>query len=234
MLQALVKFNPETEGKLNKYKKISTFIIALLTSSFISMYYVTHNIFLLEILPYLIFGYLFCDSFVTKGAPMIHHICGLICSYNSIKYFSKGYEQLHFLTIFNTEISTVFLIIKEWMDEYNFKKSITHIILYNINDLLFLSSFFKLRIYDFYNLFQNPETYKIVNGYTNDKPITKASVYIGLYGLFIVNIYWFSIICKKLYKQIIVKFLPFINNKRVSEFILTFSFFVNFYIAYLN
>ena len=139
MLQALVKFNPETEGKLNKYKKISTFIIALLTSSFISMYYVTHNIFLLEILPYLIFGYLFCDSFVTKGAPMIHHICGLICSYNSIKYFSKGYEQLHFLTIFNTEISTVFLIIKEWMDEYNFKKSITHIILYNINDFIIYS-----------------------------------------------------------------------------------------------
>ena len=234
MLQALVKFKPETEGKLNKYKKITTFIIALLISSFISMYYVTHHIFLLEILPYLIFGYLFCDSFVTKGVPMIHHICGLICSYNSIKYFSKGYEQLHFLTIFNTEISTVFLIIKEWMDECNFKKNVTNIVLYNINDLLFLSSFFKLRIYDFYNLFQNPETYKIVNGYTSDKPITKTSVYIGLYGLLIVNIYWFSIICKKLYKQIIVKFLPVINNKRVSEFILTFSFFVNFYIAYLK
>ena len=234
MLQALVKFKPETEGKLNKYKKISTFIIALLTSSFISMYYVTHHIFLLEILPYLIFGYLFCDSFVTKGAPMIHHICGLICSYNSIKYFSKGYEQLHFLTIFNTEISTVFLIIKEWMDEYNIKKNVTHIILYNINDLLFLSSFFKLRIYDFYNLFQNPETYKIVNGHTKENPITNASVYIGLYGLFIINIYWFSIICKKLYKQIIIKFVPIINNKRVSEFILTFSFFVNFYIAYLK
>ena len=234
MLQSLVKFKPETEDKLNKYKKITTFIVALSTSSFISMYYVTHNIHLLEILPYLIFVYLFFDSFVTKGSPMIHHICGLICSYNSIKYFSKGYEQLHFLTIFNTEISTVFLIIKEWMDEYNFKKNITHIILYNINDLLFLSSFFKLRIYDFYNLFQNPETYKIVNGHTKDKPITNASVYIGLYGLLIVNIYWFSIICKKLYKQIIVKFLPFINNKRVSEFILTFSFFVNFYIAYLK
>ncbi len=234
MLQALVKFKPETEGKLNKYKKITTFIIALLISSFISMYYVTHHIFLLEILPYLIFGYLFCDSFVTKGVPMIHHICGLICSYNSIKYFSKGYEQLHFLTIFNTEISTVFLIIKEWMDECNFKKNVTNIVLYNINDLLFLSSFFKLRIYDFYNLFQNPETYKIVNGYTSDKPITKASVYIGLYGLLIVNIYWFSIICKKIYKQIIINFLPFINNKRVSEFILTFSFFVNFYIAYLK
>jgi hypothetical protein len=234
MLQALVKFKPETEDKLNKYKKITTFIIALLTSSSISMYYVTRKMYLLEILPYLIFGYLICDSFVTKGAPMIHHICGLICSYNSIKYFSKGYEQLHFLTIFNTEISTVFLIIKEWMDEYNFKKNVTTIILYNINDLLFLSSFFKLRIYDFYNLFQNPQTYKIVNGYTKENLITNASVYIGLYGLFIVNIYWFSIICKKLYKQIIVKFLPVINNKRVSEFILTFSFFVNFYIAYLK
>ena len=234
MLQALVKFKPETEGKLNKYKKITTFIIALLTSSCISMYYVTHYIFLLEILPYLIFGYLFCDSFVTKGSPMIHHICGLICSYNSIKYFSKDYEQLHFLTIFNTEISTVFLIIKEWMDEYNIKKNVTHIILYNINDLLFLSSFFKLRIYDFYNLLQNPETYKIVNGHTNDKLITNASVYIGLYGLLFINIYWFSIICKKLYKQIIIKFVPIINNKRVSEFILTFSFFVNFYIAYLK
>lgn len=234
MLQALVKFKPETEDKLNKYKKITTFIIALLTSSSISMYYVTRKMYLLEILPYLIFGYLFCDSFVTKGAPMIHHICGLICSYNSIKYFSKGCEQLHFLTIFNTEISTVFLIIKDWMDEYNFKKNVTTIILYNINDLLFLSSFFKLRIYDFYNLFQNPETYKIVNGYTKENPITNASVYIGLYGLFIINIYWFSIICKKLYKQIIIKFVPIINNKRVSEFILTFSFFVNFYIAYLK
>jgi len=234
MLQSLVKFKPETEDKLNKYKKITTFIIALLTSSFISLYYVTHHIYLLEILPYIIFGYVFCDSFVSNGVPMIHHICCLICSYNSIKYFSKDYEQLHFLTIFNTEISTVFLIIKEWMDEYNIKQNSIHIILYNINDLLFLSSFFKLRIYDFYNLFQNPETYKIVNGYSSDKPLTQASVYIGLYGLFIINIYWFSIICKKLYKQIIVKFVPVINNKRIAEYLLTFSFFVNFYIAYLK
>jgi hypothetical protein len=234
MLQALVKFKPETEEKINKYKKLTTFTIALLTTSFISLYYVTHHIFLLEILPYMIFGYLFFDSFVTSGSPMIHHICGLICTYNSIKYFSKDYEQLYFLTIFNTEISTVFLIIKEWMDEYNFKKNVTSIILYNINDLLFLCLFFKLRIYDFYNLLLNPETYKILNGYSKDNQITNITAYISLYGLYFINIYWFSIICKKLYKQLIIKFLPFINNKRVSEFILTFSFFVNFYIAYLK
>jgi hypothetical protein len=234
MLQALIKFKPETEEKIYEYEKISSFSIALLSSITLSLYNQTKNAFLMELLGYTLCGYLFLDLFIAKGDAVWHHVFSLIGGYTSIKCIPLESQHLIFMPIFSTEITTVFLIIKLWMDDYKEKKNVIFRILYGINDILFVSLFFKLRIYNFYfNLIHKPEVYIVLNkNIINVIDIILG--YVGVYGLFILNIYWFSIICKKLYKQIIMKLTPFLDSKRVAEAMLTVSFFINFYIAYVN
>jgi len=234
MLQALVKFKPETEEKIYNYERVISFSIALLTTLCLLSYKVTNDVYILKVLPYIIFVYIFLDLSIAKGSTILHHIFSLNCCYNNIKYFVNDTYHLHFIPLFNTEITTVFLIIKLWMDGYTGKKNALFNVLSGINEFLFLSLFFKFRIYDYYNLLQNSETYTIINHYTSYNLITNTTAYIGLYGLYFINIYWFSIICKKLYKQIIIKFVPFINTDRFAEYVLTFTFYINFYIAYLR
>ena len=50
-------------------------------------------------------------------------------------------------------------------------------------------------------------------------------------SLFILNIYWFSIICKKLYKTIIINNFSKINTELCSEYILSYSFYINLFIV---
>jgi hypothetical protein len=234
MLQSLIKFKPETEEKIYKYERITSFSVALLASITLLIYNETKSAFLLELLGYSLFVYLFLDLFIAKGDAIAHHIFCLVGSYTCLKCIPLESQHLFFMPILSTEASTVFLILKLWMDEYSGKKNIIFKILYGINDVLFVSLFFKLRIYNFYfNLIHKPEVYIVLNKNIINI-IDFISGYVGVYGLFILNIYWFSIICKKLYKQIIIKMTPFLDSKRVAEAMLTVSFFINFYIAYVN
>ena len=234
MLQELIKFKPENEEKIYEYEKITSFSVALLSSITLLIYNETKNMVLLELLGYSLFVYLFLDLFIAKGDAITHHIFCLIGSYTCLKCIPLESQHLFFMPILSTEASTVFLITKLWMDEYSGKKNIIFKILYGINDVLFVSLFFKLRVYNFYfNLIHKPEVYAAINSNVINI-IDLVSGYLGICGLFILNIYWFSIICKKLYKQIIIKMTPFLDNKRVAEAMLSVSFFINFYIAYIN
>lgn len=237
MLQSLCKCSPETEKKIYDYQCICSFTVAFLSSCCLFVYETTDDVEILKPLPYIIFGYIFCDLFLIKGDAILHHVFTLIGCYNTIHYFEKDH-YVHFLPLMYTEISTVFLIIKIWMDEYNGKKNT---ILSVLNDLIFISLFVKYRVYGFYNLIQSPETYVKINEMTSSTPnfyLTNASFYIGIYGLFIINLYWFLIICKKIYKQVIIGLVPFLNTELVAELLLSFPilFYVGYYkyVMYIN
>ena len=234
MLQSLVKFKPETEEKIYKYERITSFSVALLTSICLLIYNETKYAFFLKSLSYMLCVYLFCDLSIAKGDAIWHHFFSLCCGYSGIQFIPMNLQYILFLPTFNTEISTIFFTTKLWLDEYKGKKNSLFNIFYGINDVLFFCLFFKLRIHDYYlNLVGNIETHIVIsNSIVNI--IDKIIIYIGLYGLFTLNIYWFSIICKKMYKQLIMKMTPFLDNKRTAECVLTISFFVNFYIAYVN
>ena len=146
MLQQLIKFKPETEEKIYYYKRIITFSVALLTFITLLIYNQTRNEYLLELLVYMFCSYLFGDLFISKGDAIWHHIFSLFCCYSGIQFIPVNFQHVLFLPICNTEISTVFLIIKLWMDEYKGKKNTIFNILYSINDIVFVSLFFKLRI----------------------------------------------------------------------------------------
>lgn len=233
MLQSLIKFKPETEEKICKYERITSFMIALYTSTCILSYYAFDNIFFLKIIIKPICVYLFCDLFIAKGDAIIHHALTLVCLYYYLKYFDTDYLYLHFLPSLKIEMSTVFLILKLWMDNIE-KKSTFLKIVYSVNDGVFVYLFFKLRVYDcYYQILYNQETYDLINTRITDN-VDKLFTYASFYSMFILNMYWFSIICKKLYKQIVIGLMPFLDKKSIAECLLTISFCINFYIAYIN
>jgi hypothetical protein len=82
-----------------------------------------------------------------------------------------------------------------------------------INDAVFFATFFKYRIYDYgANIIQNSNSW--LDKYTHGKWGKNAWIYGGVYGLYALNIYWFTIMCKIIAKPIIRK----IGEKRAILF----------------
>jgi hypothetical protein len=99
----------------------------------------------------------------------------------------------------------------------------------SINYVLFIAAFTKLRVYDYYYFVTNPETYTILSKYTGGDIGASIHIYLGVFGLFIMNLYWFSLICKKIYKGVIIQYVPKLNTDYVAEVILQYTFFANIY-----
>ena len=137
------------------------------------------------------------DFFITKSYDVkIHHICvsGIIF-YNNYYNISPEHKII-FYPLLLTEISSIFYVLKYWLP----KKTI----LYNVNDMLFYISFFKLRIYDFYYkiIYNNISFNTIFHTYSHSNYSLSLILLISCYGLYILNLYWFLIMNKIIYKQI--------------------------------
>jgi hypothetical protein len=149
--------------------------------------------------------YSFVDLFMTKSyESRIHHIFTLtLCNhYYTISLDTKVavvYPLLH------TEISSIFYILKFWLQPD------TNV--YNINLLVFYLTFFKFRIFDFYNLI-----------YKNHSFISSYILYSSI-GLFAMNMYWFTIMNKMLYK-LISKYIN-IDTDINCRYICSYIYFIN-------
>jgi hypothetical protein len=117
-------------------------------------------------------SYLIGDLF-TKNSPdmVLHHVLSLIFLGSTLTLNPEEYP-LEARAMVNVEISTLFL-------------SANHLYTNQLCKVLFVSTFIKYRIWDYYWVFITKETFK--------NPITKASVY----GLFCLNLYWLALIWKK-------------------------------------
>ena len=238
IIQRIINISPETIKKIELIKIYIFFIISIIIS-FLSIFYNTQ--YGLKICINIFITYVSIDIFFCKKDSILHHIFGyLLCKYifeNNVDMTENNYI---YKTILHTEISSIFLSIKLLIDWYNtdiekskYNKLIKIIkIYYHINDLIFLYLFYKLRIYDyFYNIIQNENTYIEIYNNINNSIIKNIKIYISIYGLFIINIYWFSLIFKKLYKTIIVINFPKINTELCAEYILSYSFYINLFIV---
>jgi hypothetical protein len=81
-------------------------------------------------------------------------------------------------------------------DKYN------KIIITNINRLFFITTFMYYRVYSYYVcLLSNKEIHNTFLIYSKSK-IQLFEIYLGIYGLFILNLYWAIFIFIKLKKSI--------------------------------
>ena len=135
---------------------------------------------------HLISAYLYIDLFyTTKWYMFIHHASTLLflTSVRNVQYeiFSQQTNA-----IINMEISTIFLGLMTLFRERVIPVSKT---LANLNQFAFMVTFTKFRIWDYF--------WQVIaiNEYPNDR--TKAA----LITLFLLDCYWFVLICKKAMKQ---------------------------------
>jgi hypothetical protein len=174
---------------------------------------------LLERGMYLVCIQVFIDLFIKKSYAMkLHHIFVLsFLFYNNYYSVSSNDRIILLFPLIKTEISSVFLIFKKWIPE--------NTIVHHINSTLFFVTFFKFRIIDFYNqiLYNNIHYNYIVDKYSKKNIFMSMFLLFSLYGLYILNIYWFLIINKIIFKKLFSQF----NSDLISQYFCSYLLFLN-------
>ena len=172
---------------IETYQNIANLFVCGGVSATLYAYYNISEQYLNYAIP-LVSAHFITDLFLTKKTDlMIHHLLGL--SFIAYKYMIPVYppdDTSTILVMYKTEISTVFYVFKLLLQNTKYKKIAL------LNDLLFFATFFKFRIYDFYHILINDHTM-----YTDYSKYDYLYIIIGaIHGMFILNLYWFLIICK--------------------------------------
>ena len=131
--------------------------------------------------------YVVTDFFFSKELDIqLHHL--LVALFiASVSDLNPNNYLVEARGIVNLEISTVFLALNNLMKD---KLIVVPAQLYKVNQCLFIVTFAKFRIWDFYWIF--------MARYSFPSPFTMATIN----GLFLLDLYWFSLILRKLIKSI--------------------------------
>ena len=204
--------------------------------TYFSYLYFTNNIHNIDIIA--IF-FLTMDMFFSTPEAIAHHILAVSFAASKRMYnISNADSEILSVPFIKTEISTIFLILKimyEQKTSDSIKNNWIAKIFHKINDVTFVTTFFSFRIVGVYsNLIGNPETYKIIDKYADQSHFATSHFYITMFGLCALNVYWFSIICKKIYKQIVISNFPRINTNKFAERVLPWTLFASFLPYILN
>lgn len=147
----------------------------------------------------------FIDLFIVKKKDMmLHHlfVLSMLHYMNCHPEFENRNKVVSI--ILSTEISTIFLIINNLLNRYNIEnyKNSTKMVVSNINRLFFVSTFMYYRVYKYYYFLISDE--QIQNNFVRYSRgnIQLFEIFIGVYGLFILNLYWTLFILIKLNKSI--------------------------------
>ena len=173
------------------------------------------------------FLYFFIDFPFDSNEVKLNHLFGMLCissswNPNNDVNFSDGWHITNGLL--KTEISSIFYILKYWIKDDNVfgkilnrQSEFVKNVIITSNDLLFFATFFKFRIYDYYfEVIQYSKGYELMSKYSIMRQIL---LYIGVYGFYCLNIYWFIILCKIAFKPLI-KQLKDANVKIMEKFFL--------------
>ena len=129
--------------------------------------------------PVLVGTYLMGDLFfVDEWDMQLHHSIVLFFLTSTCTLSPRDY-LLETHAIINLEISTVFLALNHLMQDSR------PALIFKANQYIFLATFTKYRIWDYYWVFIHRESF----------PSSPAVV--ALNGLFALNMYWFYLICRK-------------------------------------
>jgi hypothetical protein len=138
------------------------------------------------------------DIFVCATDIKLHHLCGLLVIFTKYFYNTQPiHDSSIIILIYNFELTTFFYLFKIWLKP--FEKTKNQILKWTIisNDIIFFVLFFKIRIVDYYlYAINNPIMYENLYNYVEDRIIDNVLMYSGIYGFFILNMYWFLIMCK--------------------------------------
>jgi hypothetical protein len=204
-------------NKLEKYTSTVLFVVSLIT--IFNLYFdYNYSLNVIILKYYLFIELLFLPWY--KRDIIFHHIItiGIISyiQYYNINMITNFYSTKQLLL---TEISSVFLSINSLIKLYNIPNVFgIRKLLQQISMVCFIVTFIKYRIYDYYNnVIVNDYFYQSIK--SNDSNFQYMCKYSLTYLLFSINLYWFVLIIKKLYKSI------FDFSMLYAEYILQYSYF---------
>jgi hypothetical protein len=105
-------------------------------------------------------------------------------------------------SVLSSEISTNFLIINNILNDFVWESNkVLENILKKSNKICFVSTFFYFRLYKYIlKLLMNNEFYYVITTYSYNK-YEMITIYGGVYGLFVLNLYWGKLILDKCIKS---------------------------------
>jgi TLC domain len=145
----------------------------------------------------------------------IHHICGIIIIlFHYIYSFKQPDDDYIIYAFYKTELSTFFYVFHFFLTKsYSSCDSSTKTkhtkwkqILAHVNQILFIMTFFRFRIVDYYHeVVANPSMYTQFNPYfLQDRyHFGRLIFFSGLLGMYALNLYWFVLILKKITKSVL-------------------------------
>ena len=220
----------------------NTFFFFVAISSFISLYDK-------EIISYttstnLVSSYATFDLLFYKLSPdlIIHHILVLYVTFYNYYYgylYETNYRDLMIEICLYFEISSIFMAFQTIHDKLLPKKDKNHTILSMLLQFLFMGTFYKYRIENFYKEFVlnsdlHNHIYDICEKSENSI-LCKSHTYNIYIGFFMLNIYWFTIMIKILYKKSGLKdifkklSISFFENILTYTLLLTSLYMIYFY-----
>lgn len=132
-----------------------------------------------------------------KMDVILHHfITILFCKYYDLYDILDNKWNYAFVNVLKTEVSSIFLCLNHFSNKYNKIK-----IVKTLSNLCFFATFFKYRIYDYYyDVINNLHFYELLK--TNDHVDEIIYTYGLTYMFYGLNLYWFSLMIKFLYKSL--------------------------------
>ena len=176
--------------------------------------------------------YFAVDLFFAQSEAAMHHSLSLLVISCKLFYEVSQEETNSAIKPFvKTEISTIFLLLKLLHDDVasdTIKKNRIVKILYGINDFLFITTFVKTRVWDLsFDAMLNPEIHQNMRNYFQGSLICNLQFYTGFFGLYVMNLYWFSIICRKMFKELVANTrVAWINTEANAECVLSWTMFL--------
>lgn len=195
------------------YKQIASFAVSLISVFTIWLHKYHQYTGAYTYMTWIFTSYIALDSFSKLQTDfLIHHILSLLFGYYQWM-ISPNYEipfvantMYYFL---QCEISSIFMVFRYW---------ITHPWLATLNDLCFIVTFFKYRVYDYYVYIIHPSStfYEMLVFYADHSASAKYAFTISAYGLYAINLYWFTIFMKTLYKKV-MRAYPWLNSLAIQH-----------------
>lgn len=132
-----------------------------------------------------------------KKDVILHHLITILfCKYYDFYGILDNKWNYAFVHVLKTEVSSIFLCLNHFSNKYNKIK-----IIKMLSNLCFFATFFKCRIYDYYNnVINNGHFYELLK--TTDDVGQKIFTYGSTYIFYGLNLYWFSLMLKFLYKSL--------------------------------
>ena len=144
-----------------------------------------------------------CFLPITRIESIIHH---LIVVGGSLTLYTGNFERHTInaiaLPLIKTELSSLFLCSKHFLKKIKNTSNVVENI-YTANNIVFMVAFFRYRCYGLYIDVINND-YIIQTLLRNEKGHPKITTYGLVYGLFILQLYWFSLMLRIVYRKYMV------------------------------